>query len=309
MSFLFPYSENLAEKKRTEELRRKLEEKREKRKIDQKLSQVKTLAQTATEEDDDAANWVEKMRRVQQEKEAAAKRAKMLEEMDAEFGVGDLVTQELMKQKAVAYTGRDLRGLKVEHDRDTISEGKVVVLTLKDQNILDENEDVLVNVNMVDEERYKKNNEVKKQKPGYQPFEEEVMDEFGLPKNKSLLAKYDSEIDGDKRDSFVLGKAGDEEAKQRAKEVLKSKLKEQEKKIVSLESAPLRIASEYYTPDEMVSFKKVKKRVKKVRTKTDQVLKADDLLANATSDLGSRTRKPKTEPDLDGKILLFKIFI
>jgi len=131
LSFFSPNSENLAEKKRTEELRRKLEEKREKRKIDQKLSQVKTLAQTATEEDDDAANWVEKMRRVQQEKEAAAKRAKMLEEMDAEFGVGDLVTQELMKQKAVAYTGRDLRGLKVEHDRDTISEGKVVVLTLK----------------------------------------------------------------------------------------------------------------------------------------------------------------------------------
>ena len=100
------------------------------------------------------------------------------------------------------------------------------------------------------------------------------------------------------------GKAGDEEAKQRVKEVLKSKLKEQEKKIVSLESAPLRIASEYYTPEEMVSFKKVKKRVKKVRTKTEQVLKADDLLENATSDLGSRTRKPKTEPDLDGKVIL-----
>ena len=74
-----------------------------------------------------------------------------------------------------------------------------------------------------------------------------------------------------------------------------------------MESAPLRIASEYYTPDEMVSFKKVKKRVKKVRTKTDsQMLKADDLLASntkaSTSDLGSRSRgKTKTEPDLEGR--------
>jgi len=79
------------------------------------------------------------------------------------------------------------------------------VLTLKDQNILDEEGgDVLVNVNMVDDERYKKNNEIKKQKPGYQPYEEDL-DDSGLPKTKSLLAKYDSEIDGEKRESFVLG--------------------------------------------------------------------------------------------------------
>ena len=115
--YFFIISENIAEKKKTEELRRKLDEKREKRKIDQKLAQVKTIAQTADEEDDDAANWVEKMRRVQLEKEAAAKRAKILEEMDQEFGVGDLVTQELMKQKTNAYTAKNLRGLKVEHDR------------------------------------------------------------------------------------------------------------------------------------------------------------------------------------------------
>jgi len=31
-----------------------------------------------------------------------------------------------------------------------------VILTLKDQGVLDEGDDVLVNVNMVDDERYKK---------------------------------------------------------------------------------------------------------------------------------------------------------
>lgn len=81
----------------------------------------------------------------------------------------------------------------------------MVVLTLKDQNILQEDGDVLVNVNMLDAERYNKNNEIKKQKPGYQAYEEEEFDEFGLPKTKSLLAKYDVEIDGHKKESFVLG--------------------------------------------------------------------------------------------------------
>lgn len=86
-----------------------------------------------------------------------------------------------------------------------ISEGSNIILTLKDQNILQEDGDVLVNVNLVDTERYKKNNEIKKQKPGYQPFEEAEYDELGLPKAKSLLAKYDTEIEGEKRESFVLG--------------------------------------------------------------------------------------------------------
>lgn len=304
-------AENLREKKATEELRRKLDERREKRKIEQKLAQVRTVVQTATTEDDDTVSWVEKSRRLQKQKEDAAKRAKMLEEMDEAFGVGDMVTTELMKQKAKAYTSKDLRGLKVEHDRDNILEGKDVVLTLKDQNILQEEGDVLVNVNLIDTERYKKNNEIKKQKPGYQPYEEEEVDEHGLPKPKILLAKYDTEIDGEKRDSFVLGKAGDEEAKLKAQKSIKDKLQMQQKKIESLESRPMQIASEYYTAEEMVSFKKVKRRVKKGGTKGGRVLKADDLIQGTeeavSSDLGSRKRKMEEEAveDLSG----FKVTI
>ena len=78
---------------------------------------MKTLAETATEDDDDAVNWVEKSRKIQQAKEEAKKRAKMLEEMDEAFGLGNIVETELVKEKAKAYTGRDLKGLKVEHDR------------------------------------------------------------------------------------------------------------------------------------------------------------------------------------------------
>jgi len=82
---------------------------------------VKSLAETTTKEDDDAASWIEKSRRIQKQKEEAAKRAKQLEEMDEAFGVGEVVTTELAKQKNRAYTARDLRGLKVEHDRVSIS--------------------------------------------------------------------------------------------------------------------------------------------------------------------------------------------
>ena len=41
----------------------------------------------------------------------------MLEEMDQAFGVGDIIDMELSKAKARAYTGKDLQGLRVEHDR------------------------------------------------------------------------------------------------------------------------------------------------------------------------------------------------
>lgn len=89
--------------------------------------------------------------------------------------------------------------------------------------------------------------------------------------------------------------------------LLKDRLQLQQKKIESLEMKPLQIASEYYTSEEMSSFKKVKRRVKKVRPKSDRVLKADDLLQDtneepASADLGSRSRKSKTddEPNVEG---------
>jgi hypothetical protein len=39
----------------------------------------------------------------------------MLEELDAEFGVGELVQDEFKNDESLAYTNRDLRGLRVEH--------------------------------------------------------------------------------------------------------------------------------------------------------------------------------------------------
>jgi U4/U6.U5 tri-snRNP-associated protein 1 len=80
----------------------------------------------------------------------------MLEEMDEEFGVGELVSEEFRHSKNTAYTSKDLRGLQIEHDVEEFKEGKNVILTLKDQGVLEEEGDVLINVNMVDDGRHKK---------------------------------------------------------------------------------------------------------------------------------------------------------
>jgi U4/U6.U5 tri-snRNP-associated protein 1 len=103
--------------------------------------------------------------------------------MDAEFGLEELVKEELKKEKNQAYTTKDLKNLTVEHDivskmgitllpinlyfcclystftlllQDNFTEGRQVILTLKDKGVLDEEDDSLVNVNLLDEERYKK---------------------------------------------------------------------------------------------------------------------------------------------------------
>ena len=68
--------------KKQKEMREKLAALKEKRIRNQKLGKVKTLA----EDDwlDDTTAWVEKNRKAEKEKELAAKRAQLLEEMDQE---------------------------------------------------------------------------------------------------------------------------------------------------------------------------------------------------------------------------------
>ena len=76
-----------------------------------------------------------------------------------------------------------------------------MILTLKDRNILqgagenldvdnDDDADVLINVNIADDERFSKNVENKKNKPGYQAYDE--FDEEGLVSNLLFFVVVDS---------------------------------------------------------------------------------------------------------------------
>jgi len=77
----------------------------------------------------------------------------MLEELDEEFGIGALVEEEKRTVRKNMYSARDLRGLKVGHSVSGFEEGNTVVLTLKDKDVLDEEDDTLINVNMIDNEK------------------------------------------------------------------------------------------------------------------------------------------------------------
>jgi U4/U6.U5 tri-snRNP-associated protein 1 len=192
------------------------------------------------------------------------------------------------------YGERDLKGLKVAHDIESFKEDRQVILTLQDQDVLGEDGDTLININMIDDEKYKKNVEVKKQNPlhyGYDVYEDQY-DEFGNFIGRGMLSKYDDVIEGDKRNTFTIGESR-ELIQEQQRKALEVKAKLQGKTLESLNVAPLKIASDHFTEEELTKFKKPKKKVKKIRQK----LKADDLLELGgdqtvqTKDLGSRNKK------------------
>lgn len=285
-------AKNIGDIKMAEKLREKMETMREKRRIAKKLASVRTLGEVEDKEES-TATWVMRMKRLAEEKAQAEKRAKLLEEMEEEFGVGDLVSETFREEKRQAYTSRDLKGLKVEHKMEVFQKGRGVILTLKDAAVLDEGEDVLVNVNITGDEKAAKNVELKKGKPLYNPYEDEEEEEEGgrLP---SLLKKYDEEIEGVKKESFELGESGAVDTEERRKrELVRQQLKARG---ISLETAPSQLAREYFTTEEMVQFKKPRRK-KKVRKR--EKLKADDLLPlpeevqardHGSRDHGSRRR-------------------
>uniref|UniRef100_A0A131YC32 Putative catalytic step 2 spliceosome n=1 Tax=Ixodes ricinus TaxID=34613 RepID=A0A131YC32_IXORI len=288
---VFVKTENIHDKLEVQKLREKIAANRDKRRVHDKYRDVKSLGDG---DDDDALLWVRKSRKLQEERQKAEKRAKLLEEMDEAFGVGKLVEEELRTTKH--YSAKHLKGLEVLHSTDRIKEGQTVVLTLKDQGVLDEGDDVLENVNLVDEERAERNRENKKGKPGYQPYDDTEVDEFGIVKKKSLLYKYDEEIEGIKQDKFKIGTGNTEADRERELEIVRMKLRQKQQD--SLVMPAPQIATEYYTPDEMSTFRKTKKKVRKTRKR--EHLKPDDLEplpgkddASSAKDHGSRRRAEK----------------
>lgn len=209
---------NIAQKLHADKLREKFRQNKEKRALEKKLK-IKTLGED--DEDDDVTNWVDKSREKEKQKLDAQRRAKILEDMDNEFGVDNLVQEEIRREKKKIYSENHLKGLRVDHDVGEFAEGKTIILTLKDQDVLDEeNADTLVNVNIIDEERYRKNIDNKTLNPnqyGYNVYQEEV-DEFGMLIHRNILSKYDDEIAGSsKKPSFTIGHGVEQEIAQRRK--------------------------------------------------------------------------------------------
>merc|ERR1712141_341403 len=123
-------AENLTQKLSADKLRDKLKRKRDKRKQESKLLAVKSLADSS---DEDASSWVLSLKQKQEEKERAKKRAQMFEDLDDDFGIGNLVEADKKEtiKKEKNYDSKALAGLKVEHSFDRFEEGKKYDFDLK----------------------------------------------------------------------------------------------------------------------------------------------------------------------------------
>ncbi|KAK6035615.1 hypothetical protein COOONC_26881 [Cooperia oncophora] len=124
------------------------------------------------------------MRKQEEEKKRAEERAKMLDAMDEEFGVNSIIAEEKAKQakkkerkqtkgEKNPYTA----GLVVGHSKEAFTGVSDQILVLDDKSVLDDGEEVLVNPNLIDNEKYARNRELKKRKELQKGFDD--VDEFG----------------------------------------------------------------------------------------------------------------------------------
>ena len=121
--------EHWGERDRAKKLREKLTTNKDKRTQNRKLMVVKGLGESDSE-DDDASKWIERQKNKTKLKEEAEKRAKAMEQLDEEFGVGDIVEEGIKSKRQQEYTGSSLKGLRVEHSAEEFKES-TTVLTLK----------------------------------------------------------------------------------------------------------------------------------------------------------------------------------
>lgn len=175
----------------------------------------------------------------------------MLDEMDETFGVGELIEAEQKKIKRVRQKDNNLSltaGLIVGHSKEDFIDGSETILVLKDKNVLDEDdEEVLINPNLLENERHKRNVELKKKRSNYKPYEEEF-DEFGQPTKQGILSKYDDEMNEEKHETFRLDEAGGVDIDKEAQEAeMKRKLFMANKKFESLDTTKSKLATEFYT--------------------------------------------------------------
>ncbi|WVQ67101.1 uncharacterized protein L199_005295 [Kwoniella botswanensis] len=183
--------EDMRKEKEEKDLKERIERSRNRSALNAKLK-GKTLGISNEDDKLDTKSWIKQQKKREKLRAAElARRAKEMEEAD----------------KAI-YDERDLSGLKVGHDVDDFEEGADVILTLKDNRILEGDEDELQNVNMVDDAAIKAAKERKrKAAEQYTGYDDEEFDENRIGIKADILGKYDDEFSSGKAKSegFRLG--------------------------------------------------------------------------------------------------------
>jgi U4/U6.U5 tri-snRNP-associated protein 1 len=201
----------------------------------------------ADEEDElDTATWLKRQKRRQKKIEKARK---LEEELAA-------------REQQADYTSRDLAGVRVGHEMDQFDEitGEQI-LTLKDAEIgEDSGDDELENADLKAKEKLEERLKLKKKRPDYDPTDQE--------EKKSVLSKYDEEIDGKQQKRFTLDGQGNTAPAKRALDA-DGEVKSKGVKIsldLLKDEAPI---SDYVDPSTIKVKKPKKKKEKKARVKAD----------------------------------------
>ncbi|ESW05501.1 hypothetical protein PHAVU_011G184800 [Phaseolus vulgaris] len=235
-----------------------------------------------SEADSEISAWVTKSRKI--EKKKALQLSKIFEEQDN-------IAVEGSDDEDTAQHTENLAGLKVLHGLDKVMEGGTVVLTIKDQPILadgDVNEDVdmLENIEIGEQKQRDEAYKAAKKKTGVydDKFNDDPFSE------KKMLPQYDDPV---AEEGVTLDEKG------RFSGEAEKKLEELRRRLSGVSTNTFedltsygKVSSDYYTHEEMLKFKKPKKK-KSLRKKDKLDIKA--LEAEAVSsglgvgDLGSRS--------------------
>ncbi|CAM1503870.1 Fc.00g014610.m01.CDS01 [Cosmosporella sp. VM-42] len=265
--------DNYNKVKAAEEAKKKREEKaaavRKAREIAQRhaVLEGKGLGEAEEGGDLDAKAWL----MGQKKRQKKIDKARKLEE--------ELAAAEAAAAAAIQYTSKDLAGIKVAHDTSAFLDGDEQVLTLKDTMIGEDEEegDELENLNMREAEKLSERLDLKKKRPGYNPFDDDEEGDGGI------LAQYDEEINGKKMKKFTLDADG---AIAELSDILDKPVEKARKlQTVSLDDVvgDTPLSSDYLDPSQIKIKKPKKKKNKTTRQKPadeDDIFPLDTAPAN-----------------------------
>ncbi|KAK5132056.1 hypothetical protein LTR08_000393 [Meristemomyces frigidus] len=200
----------------------------------------------AEEEEVDTRTWLLQQKKRQRKIDKARKVGEELAEREQQQG---------------EYSSKDLAGVKVAHETAQFDEATgEQILTLKDADIGDESEDdELENAELKAKEKLEENLRLKKKRPDYDPTEE--------GEERSMLSKYDEEIDGKTSKRFTLDGRGNTVEASRKMLDADGEVKIKGIKVnldMLKDDAPI---SDYIDPTTVKMRKPKKKKEKKTRQK------------------------------------------
>lgn len=185
-----------------------------------------------------------------------------------------VMQNEYEANKSKVKEKKDLKGgIRIHHNFDDIEEDTETILVLEDKNILeddDSDEDVLVNLNLLEKEKSRRNQELKKKRTIYDEYDEH-------DRSGSILSKYDEKEKGPKGfvvsvDKTVSFKTPEDSTTMRHENSNGAIL-------MSNPNYEKKIASDYYTPDEAkIVFNKKRDKKKVVKKKKSMKKRALTLL-------------------------------